>query len=685
MLEAPTTPQSGSRVRLGLLLLPSVVLAMMAVASLWNDRRAALGEATDRARELAGASTREAARVLAEVLAYDGRDSAEALFDSNRAPWKSGRVRIGASGQLQQPSPRVWPPVPQPFEADGAGDFGVVWNQGISASANRRWAEAANCFGQLDSSPNLDRRRRLNARWLRVLALTESDTPRAAEALGPLWDEVLATEAPVLSESGVSVAQLAVWHGLTRFADAGAAFPTNWLKRREEWLAGLADSPGGALLDSIAARMEPLAILCASDTASRPARGDPTWWRQRIRAVFDEAETRRAVGARLAMEKPKALAVLMVKDLEILALPGPASGDGSAEYGLVNLGRLSRELESVMATDGGKGFVQAWEVLGEGIALRGGLHPLPHGALALGTPATLPHGIRLQVHVGLADPEKFFSTSRRRQWLLGGLGLGALAMSVAGAVAMDRALARQRALAVRQANFIASVSHELRAPIAGVQLLAEGLESDRAATPAERREFAQLIGRECRRLTALIENVLNLGRIERGQKRYAFEPMDLRALVTETVSLMQPLARQADVGLRLELPPESIDAEIEGDGGALQQALTNLIDNALKHAPPDSTVRVSLEVAASSNALSIRVSDSGLGVPLADRERIFEAFQRTGSELRRSTTGIGIGLTLARHAARAHDGDIVLEELDGGGACFVLRLPRRPAALGGAA
>jgi signal transduction histidine kinase len=235
-------------------------------------------------------------------------------------------------------------------------------------------------------------------------------------------------------------------------------------------------------------------------------------------------------------------------------------------------------------------------------------------------------------------------------------------------------MARHRALAVRQANFISSVSHELRAPIAGVQLLAEGLESGRDSTPAERHEFAQLIGRECRRLAALIENVLDLGRIERGQKRYDFEPLDLRALVVETGALMQSLARQGGVRLAVHTPELGVECEMTGDGGALQQALTNLIDNALKHAPAGSVVDVALK-ASPPGRFRIEVTDAGPGVPEESRQRIFEPFQRLENELRRSTTGIGIGLTLARHAVHAHGGTIGVETANSGGARFVIEVP----------
>jgi signal transduction histidine kinase len=229
-------------------------------------------------------------------------------------------------------------------------------------------------------------------------------------------------------------------------------------------------------------------------------------------------------------------------------------------------------------------------------------------------------------------------------------------------------------LAELKSNFVSSVSHELRAPIASVRLLAESLERNTVTEEAKRRDYFQLIGRECRRLSALVENVLDFSRIDQGRKRYEFEPTNLSALVRETIRLMEPYAAERQVSLAVDAPTE--DLEITVDGRALQQALVNLIDNALKHAPPDTSVLIELNRLETTICLS--VSDEGPGIPTEDHRRIFEPFFRRGSELRRETQGAGIGLSIVRHVVLAHHGQVNVESAPGRGARFALILPIRP-------
>ena len=133
-------------------------------------------------------------------------------------------------------------------------------------------------------------------------------------------------------------------------------------------------------------------------------------------------------------------------------------------------------------------------------------------------------------------------------------------------------------------NFVSSVSHELRAPIAAVRLMAENLERGKISGAEKQSEYFRFIVQECRRLSSLIENVLDFSRIEQGRKQYEFEPTNLIALTETTVKLMEPYA--AEKGVMLELKAESGESgkwetELDVDGRAIQQALVNLIDNAI--------------------------------------------------------------------------------------------------------
>ena len=283
----------------------------------------------------------------------------------------------------------------------------------------------------------------------------------------------------------------------------------------------------------------------------------------------------------------------------------------------------------------------------------------------------LPAAIPLHFTLHLTDPESLYSRQTQRAWLFGGLLAVAAGAAMIGLLGAYRAFQRQLKLADLKSNFVSSVSHELRAPIASVRLLAESLERGKITDEPKRQDYFRLIGQECRRLSGLIDNVLDFSRIDQGRKRYEFEPTDLRALVQQTVDLMEPYAAERSVPLELEAPANAV--ELVGDGRALQQALVNLLDNALKHSPAGSPVRIALAVTPAGIRLS--VADAGPGIPAEDRERIFEPFFRRGSELRRETQGTGIGLSIVRHVITAHGGRVQVESATGQGACFTVELP----------
>ena len=291
------------------------------------------------------------------------------------------------------------------------------------------------------------------------------------------------------------------------------------------------------------------------------------------------------------------------------------------------------------------------------------------------------------VSVVLADRAALFARQRQRTWIFGGLVLAAAGVAALGGGLMQRNLAQQLRLNEAKSNFVSSVSHELRAPIASVRLLAEGLERGRVPEPARQQEYFRFIVQECRRLSALVENVLDVSRIEQGRKQYELELLDLGALVEATVKLMLPYATEQGCVLRL-VPDSSADADhregllCTGDGPALQQALVNLIDNAVKHSPKGGTVSVgiyrsnrSYRTHETHASLSLFVEDQGEGIPAEEHARIFERFYRCGSELRRETPGVGIGLSIVKHVAEAHGGRVLVRSAPGAGSRVTIELP----------
>ncbi|HSY18213.1 MAG TPA: ATP-binding protein [Candidatus Acidoferrales bacterium] len=288
------------------------------------------------------------------------------------------------------------------------------------------------------------------------------------------------------------------------------------------------------------------------------------------------------------------------------------------------------------------------------------------------------NAIRFELKFFLTGREQMLSAERRRTKLFALLILGTVLTALAGLLAARRAFHRQLQLNDLKSNFVSSVSHELRAPIASVRLMAENLERGKIPDPVRQGEYFHFIVQECRRLSSLIENVLDFSRIEQGRKQYEFEPTNLVALTETTVKLMEPYAAEKGVNLKLETssaPAGTANLELDIDGRAIQQALVNLIDNAVKHSPKSETVTVEIKNLDGADAIHLSVADHGPGIPAAEHEKIFERFYRLGSELRRETQGVGIGLSVVKHIVEAHHGRVVVESEIGKGSRFTIELP----------
>ena len=276
----------------------------------------------------------------------------------------------------------------------------------------------------------------------------------------------------------------------------------------------------------------------------------------------------------------------------------------------------------------------------------------------------------------LHEPQALFGAQLRQQRLFAGLLAGVLGVAGLGLWQTRRAFLRQLALNEEKTNFVSAVSHELRSPLASLRLLAEALAEGRAEDPAKRREYATFLVQETRRLGTLVENVLDFSRIDQGRKVYAREAIDLPRLVRETARILVPVAEERAVTLAVEVTHKAETFEIEADAPALQQLLLNLVDNALKHAPPHSVVDVRLDQGPDRHRpIRLTVRDAGPGIPSEDHLRIFDRFFRRGSELHRDTQGVGLGLAIVRHVVEGHDGKVWVESEPGQGATFFVDLP----------
>lgn len=246
-----------------------------------------------------------------------------------------------------------------------------------------------------------------------------------------------------------------------------------------------------------------------------------------------------------------------------------------------------------------------------------------------------------------------------------------LAIVVVGASGLSfRALRREAELVRLQHDFVAGVSHELKTPLSRVRLFNELLSSGRQADASRRARYHQVIDRDCRHLTRLVEDVLDLAGRERGPSALARDPVLLRGVVEEAVEAFRATSPEARGPLLARLDEVPL---VTGDAHALERAVVNLLDNAFKYSPPGGRVEVTLR--SEGGRVRLSVQDEGPGIPEAERRRIFEDFYRGEAGRRAGTAGSGLGLALVRRTAEAHGGKAWVESGRGTGSVFHLEIP----------
>jgi two-component system sensor histidine kinase KdpD len=218
----------------------------------------------------------------------------------------------------------------------------------------------------------------------------------------------------------------------------------------------------------------------------------------------------------------------------------------------------------------------------------------------------------------------------------------------------------------QRSALLRSVSHDLRTPLASIRAVASDLRDGVVYDEDTRTELLATVCDEAERLDRIVANLLSLSRIEAGALTPDRQAVALDELVADRMRRLGALFRQARV--QVDVPPEL--ALVDGDYTQLDQVVTNLLENAARHAPPASLVRVS--ASERNGMVELRVADEGIGVPDWERRRIFEPF-RKGEGSRSS----GVGLAICKAIVEAHDGTIDVDRTPGGGATFVVRLPVR--------
>jgi signal transduction histidine kinase len=290
------------------------------------------------------------------------------------------------------------------------------------------------------------------------------------------------------------------------------------------------------------------------------------------------------------------------------------------------------------------------------------------GEASPGAVSLTPGETRLPLIVSVASlaPER----GDGRVVLVSGLALAFLAMLAAG-YGLYRATMREVLLARRQSDFVSAVSHEFRTPLTSMRHLTDLLVS-RSTTSEERKtQYYELLAHETERLHRMVESLLSFGRIEVGAYAWHLESADTPQFVHGLVEEFRraPEARDRVVSCQIEegLPP------IQADREALSRAFWNLLENAAKYSAAGSPIRVAARRQGSSVLLA--VEDEGSGIPIGERERIFQKFVRGADAKRAGVRGVGIGLALVKRIIEAHGGSVRLESEPGHGSTFTLVLP----------
>jgi two-component system sensor histidine kinase BarA len=245
-----------------------------------------------------------------------------------------------------------------------------------------------------------------------------------------------------------------------------------------------------------------------------------------------------------------------------------------------------------------------------------------------------------------------------------------------------------------KSNFLATVSHELRTPLTSIigysEMLLEGIAGD---IVGDQREFVTTIREKGEQLLGLIKGLLDLSKLESGTMSLRRAPMEVPALVRDVAQTMAPHAKKK--GLTIEVRLETPLPELFADAERLRQVLLNLVENAVKFTPTGGTVRLearmdNVEFGSSDGegavlmrarrpVVEFRVADTGIGIPEAERTRIFDAFYQVDSSSTREQGGTGLGLSIVKRLVESHDGRIHVEENQPNGAVFVVVIPVRRA------
>ena len=269
------------------------------------------------------------------------------------------------------------------------------------------------------------------------------------------------------------------------------------------------------------------------------------------------------------------------------------------------------------------------------------------------------------------DVNEIRSESRQRMFLMYGLLSFSLITVIFGSFFMLRFITQERKLLSMKANFLSSVSHELKTPLTSIKMFAEMMARGRVQKAEKIQEYSTLIGKESTRLENLIGAILNYTRMEHGTGAFKWEKLDFSICVQKVFDAVEDIGVEKGLEFHTHFTPNTF---VMGDYTALYSLVQNLVENAIKYtnAPGEITIKVFDD----DGHTVFSVTDTGVGIPSSEQKNIFNDFYRVGDEMTRSTKGSGLGLAIVKRVAETHKATISLSSKPGKGSTFTVKFKR---------
>ena len=266
------------------------------------------------------------------------------------------------------------------------------------------------------------------------------------------------------------------------------------------------------------------------------------------------------------------------------------------------------------------------------------------------------------------DMQDIHKETRHRMFLMYGLMLFALITVIFGSFFMFRFITQERKLLAMKANFLSSVSHELKTPLTSIKMFAEMMARGRLQRAEKVQEYSTLIGKEASRLENLIGAILNYTRMEHGTGAFKWERLDFSICAKKVFDAVEDIGVEKGLTFYTHFEPNVF---VMGDYTALYSLVQNLIDNAIKYTNAPGDIKV--EVKSDSDWVIFSVADTGIGIAVSEQKNIFNDFYRVGDEMTRSTKGSGLGLATVKRVAETHKATISLVSKPGKGSTFIVK------------